>query len=53
MKVKLADVCERGSSNLKQADIAGKSGDYPVYGASGYIGNVDFLSTKKAICGSS
>ena len=47
MKVKLADVCERGSSNLKQADIAGKSGDYPVYGASGYIGNVDFYHQKK------
>ena len=47
MKVKLADVCERGSSNLKQADIAGKSGDYPVYGASGYIGNVDFYQQKK------
>ena len=47
MKVKLADVCERGSSNLKQADIAGKSGDYPVYGASGYIGNVDFYQRKK------
>ena len=47
MKVKLADVCERASSNLKQADIAGKSGDYPVYGASGYIGNVDFYQQKK------
>ena len=47
MRVKLADVCERGSSNLKQADIPGKSGDYPVYGASGYIGNVDFYQQKK------
>ena len=47
MRVKLADVCERGSSNLKQADIPGKIGDYPVYGASGYIGNVDFYQQKK------
>ncbi len=42
MKVKLCDVCERGSSNLKQSDILDKTGDFPIYGASGYIGNVDF-----------
>ena len=42
MKVKLGDVCERGSSNLKQADILDKTGEFPIYGASGYIGNVDF-----------
>lgn len=42
MKVKLGDVCERGSSSLKQADILDKTGDFPIYGASGYIGNVDF-----------
>lgn len=42
MKVKLEDVCERGSSNLKQSDVEGKNGDYAVYGASGYIGSVDF-----------
>ena len=42
MKVKLEDVCECGSSNLRQSDAAGKSGDYPIYGTSNYIGNVDF-----------
>lgn len=42
MRVKLEDVCERGSSNLRQSDVEGKNGDYPIYGASGYIGNVDF-----------
>ena len=42
MRARLEDVCERGSSNLRQADVAGSSGDYPIYGASGYIGNVDF-----------
>ena len=42
MKVKLEDVCERGTSNLKQSDIVNMTGKYPVYGASGYIGNVDF-----------
>ena len=42
MRVKLEDVCERGSSSLKQSDIEEKSGDYAVYGASGRIGNADF-----------
>ncbi|MCM1102694.1 MAG: restriction endonuclease subunit S [Clostridium sp.] len=42
MRVKLGDICERGTSNLKQSDIVGKTGDYPIYGAAGYIGNVDF-----------
>lgn len=42
MKVKLEDVCERGSSNLRQSDVIDKEGEYPIYGASGYIGNVDF-----------
>ena len=47
MKVKLEDVCERGSSNLKQSDIIDATGDYPIYGASGYIGNVDFYHQDK------
>ena len=42
MRARLEDVCEHGSSNLRQVDVAGRSGDYPIYGASGYIGNVDF-----------
>lgn len=41
-KVRLEDVSERGSSNLAQKDIEGIDGNYPIYGASGYIGNVDF-----------
>lgn len=47
MRVKLEDVCDRGSSNLKQADIVGARGDYPIYGASGYIGNVNFYHQDK------
>lgn len=47
MRVKLEDVCERGSSNLKQSDIADGHGDYPIYGASGYIGNVNFYHQEK------
>ncbi len=47
MNVKLDDVCERGSSNLKQSDVIDKEGDYPIYGAAGYIGNVDFYHQEK------
>ena len=47
MIVKLDDVCERASSNIKQSDVIGKSGDYPIYGAAGYIGNVDFYHQEK------
>ena len=47
MRVKLVDVCERGSSNLKQSDVCEMRGDYPIYGASGYIGNVDFYHQEK------
>ena len=47
MKVKLEDVCERDSSNLRQSDVEGKTGDYPIYGAAGYIGNVDFFHQNK------
>ncbi len=42
MKVILDEVCERESSNLKQSDVINSNGGYPIYGAAGYIGNVDF-----------
>ncbi len=41
MKVKLGDVCDRGSSNLKQSDVINQNGQYPVYGAAGLLGNID------------
>ena len=47
MRVKLEDVCERGSSNLKQSDVIDKTGRYPIYGATGYLGNVDFYHQEK------
>lgn len=39
---KLGDVCKKATSNLAQKDLDGRSGEYPVYGASGFITNVDF-----------
>lgn len=47
MRVKLEDVCERGSSNLKQSDVIDKIGEYPIYGAAGYLGNVDFYHQER------
>ena len=47
MRVKLEDVCEKGSSNLKQSDIINKTGNYPIYGASGYLGDIDFYHQDK------
>lgn len=42
MKVKLGDVCHKATSNIAQKDLEGRSGEYPVYGAAGFIANVDF-----------
>ena len=47
MRVTLGDVCEKGSSNLKQSDVINKTGAYPIYGAAGYLGNVDFYHQDK------
>ena len=41
MKVKLGDVCDKGSSNLKQSDVINQNGQYPVYGAAGLLGTID------------
>ena len=50
MRVKLKDVCEKATSNLKQSDILSLGGKYPVYGASGYLGNIDsYLQDKPYI----
>lgn len=46
-KVRLEDVSEKGSSNLAQKDIEGMTGSYPVFGASGYIGNADFYHRER------
>ena len=47
MRVKLEDVCERGSSNLKQSDVEDNTGNYPIYGAAGCLGNVNFYHQDK------
>ena len=40
--MKLSDVCTKGASNIAQKDLDTRNGEYPIYGASGFIKNVDF-----------
>ena len=39
---KIKDICDKASSNIVQNKIAELNGDYPVFGASGFVQNVDF-----------
>ena len=39
---KIKDICDKASSNIAQNKIVELDGDYPVYGASGFVQNVDF-----------
>ena len=41
-KISLENIAEKGSSSLMQKDLKLGSGDYPIYGASGLLGYVDF-----------
>ena len=47
MRVKLEDVCDSESSNLKQSDVIGLSGVYPVYGATGLLSKANFYHQDK------
>lgn len=48
---KIEDICDKASSNIAQNKIEGISGCYPVYGASGYVQNVDFYHMKHPYIG--
>ena len=41
-KLTLGDVCKKASSNIAQKDLLARTGKYPIFGASGFIKNVDF-----------
>jgi type I restriction enzyme, S subunit len=45
--ITIGDVCEKGSSNVSQNKLANDEGDYPIYGASGFIKNVSFYHQDK------
>ncbi len=40
--LKLKDICSKASSSIAQKDLEHIEGIYPIYGASGFIKNVDF-----------
>lgn len=46
-KVRLGDVCTKASSNIAQKDLDDRCGNFPIYGASGFIKNVDFYKQEK------
>ena len=46
-EVRIKDICDKGSSSLKQKDVDGKDGKYPVYGASGIIGKINTYHQEK------
>ncbi|MBQ5318475.1 MAG: restriction endonuclease subunit S [Oscillospiraceae bacterium] len=50
-KVRLGDVCEKASSNIKQSDLDNIDGNFPIYGASGFIKAVDFYVQDKPYIG--
>ena len=44
---RLGDICIKAASNIKQSDLEGNVGKYPIYGASGLIKTVDFYEQEK------
>ncbi len=49
--VTLEEICEKGSSNIAQNEIENNFGTYPIYGAAGFIKNVDFYKSDKPYIG--
>ena len=48
---RIKDICDKGSSNVAQKDLEGHNGEYPIYGASGLIKNVDFFHQDREYVG--
>ena len=49
--MKIKDICEKASSNVAQKELGSHNGEYPIYGASGFIKNVDFYHHDKPYVG--
>ena len=49
--IQLGDICTNASSSIKQSDLLNHDGEYPIYGASGLIKNVDFYIQDKPYVG--
>ncbi|WP_291529840.1 restriction endonuclease subunit S [Bacteroides sp. UBA939] len=50
-QVKLGEICSGESSNVSQNKIQHLMGNYPIFGASGYIQNIDFYKQDKEYIG--
>lgn len=48
---KLGDICDKGSSNIAQNKIEDNTGDYALYGASGYVKGIDFYHQEQPYIG--
>ncbi|MBO4851738.1 MAG: restriction endonuclease subunit S [Prevotella sp.] len=48
---RIEEVCEKASSNIVLNKIEGNVGDYPLYGASGYVKSVDFFHMERPYVG--
>lgn len=50
-KVQVQDICTKGSSNIAQNKIEDNNGDYPLYGASGFLKCIDFYHQENPYIG--
>lgn len=48
---KLGEVCEKGASNIVINKLTDNSGEYPLFGASGLVKNIDFFHQDKPYIG--
>lgn len=46
-ELRIKDICTKQGSSIKQKDVLGSRGKYPVYGASGVIGSIDSFHQDK------
>ena len=44
---RLDELCQKKSSSIAQKDLENREGMYPIYGASGFIKNIDFYEQEK------
>lgn len=45
--VRLGDVCDKAGFNIAQKDLENCNGEYPIFGASGFVKNINFYKQEK------
>lgn len=51
MRTKLENICKGYVKNIAQKDLTNHNGSYPIYGASGYIKDIDFYISDREYLG--